>query len=157
MSYKPKQQKVKNTQVDNVFNDLFSMFDTDEDGIITKQEALKVAKGMGYQVSMNDIESIINSSNALDDKTKIKKENLINGLKDLNCISDEECNEVKEAFGFFDYNKDGKISMKEFKYILLKLGEELNEEQVEEIFKTIDADKDGYLDYNEFVNTWKYQ
>ena len=47
--------------------------------------------------------------------------------------------------------------MNEFKYILLKLGEELNEEQVEEIFKTINADKDGYLDYNEFVNTWKYQ
>ena len=153
---KPK-QKAKNTQVDDVFNDLFSIFDTDEDGIIKKQEALKVAKGMGYQVSMNDIESIINSSNALDDKTKIKKQDLFNGLKDLNSISDEELNEVKEAFGFFDYNKDGKISMKEFKYILLKLGEELNEEQVEEIFKTIDADKDGYLDYNEFINTWKYQ
>jgi Ca2+-binding EF-hand superfamily protein len=153
---KPK-QKAKNTQVDDVFNDLFSIFDTDEDGIIKKQEALKVAKGMGYQVSMNDIESIINSSNALDDKTKIKKQDLFNGLKDLNSISDEELNEVKEAFGFFDYNKDGKISMKEFKYILLKLGEELNEEQVEEIFNTIDADKDGYLDYNEFVNTWKYQ
>ena len=153
---KPK-QKAKNTKVDDVFNDLFSIFDTDEDGIIKKQEALKVAKGMGYQVSMNDIESIINSSNALDDKTKIKKQDLFNGLKDLNSISDEELNEVKEAFGFFDYNKDGKISMKEFKYILLKLGEELNEEQVEEIFNTIDADKDGYLDYNEFVNTWKYQ
>ena len=155
MSHKQK-QKVKNTQVDNIFNDLFSMFDTDEDGIITKEEALKVAKGMGYSVAMNDIDSIINSSDALEDKTKIKKQDLFNGLKDLNCISDEECNEVKEAFGFFDYNKDGKISIKEFKYILLKLGEELNEEQVEEIFKTIDADKDGYLDYNEFVNTWKY-
>jgi len=155
MSHKQK-QKVKNTQVDNIFNDLFSMFDTDEDGIITKEEALKVAKGMGYSVAMYDIDSIINSSDALEDKTKIKKQDLFNGLKDLNCISDEECNEVKEAFGFFDYNKDGKISIKEFKYILLKLGEELNEEQVEEIFKTIDADKDGYLDYNEFVNTWKY-
>ena len=54
MSYKQK-QKVKNTQVDNIFDDLFSMFDTDEDGIITKQEAFKVAKGMGYQVSMIDI------------------------------------------------------------------------------------------------------
>jgi len=155
MSHKQK-QKVKNTQVDNIFNDLFSMFDTDEDGIITKEEALKVAKGMGYPVAMYDIDSIINSSDSLDDKTKIKKQDLFYGLKDLHCISDEECKEVQEAFNFFDYNKDGKISMKEFKYILLKLGEELNEEQVEEIFKTIDADKDGYLDYNEFINTWKF-
>ena len=153
---RPKQSKKKNnTKVDDIYNELFDIFDTDGDGIITKQEALKVAKGMGYQVAMYDIESIISSSKGTEDKNKIEKNDLYNGLKDIFCVSDEQCDEVKEAFEYFDYNKDGRISMEEFKYILNKLGEEFNEKEIKEIFDTMDADEDGYLDYNEFIKTWK--
>jgi len=155
MSRPVQSKKKKSNKVDEIYNELFDIFDTDEDGIITKQEALKVAKGIGYQVAMYDIESIISSSNGTEDKNKIEKNDLYNGLKDIFTVSDEQCDEVKEAFQFFDYNKDGRISMKEFKYILNKLGEEFNEKEIQEIFDTMDADQNGYLDYNEFIKTWK--
>ena len=44
---------------------------------------------------------------------------------------------------------DGKVSVPEFKRILIKTGK-LSPEEVEKLAEKADVDNDGFIDYNEF-------
>ena len=65
--------------------------------------------------------------------------------------------EIREAFEFFDKDNDGRISCKEFKQLLVKLSDEYKEKDVDELFKLVDLDLDGYITIDEFINSWKFQ
>ena len=49
------------------------------------------------------------------------------------------------------------MSISEFKHILMDLGQKFTEEEVNEIFDESDLNKDGNLDYREFVEFWQEQ
>ena len=51
----------------------------------------------------------------------------------------------KQAFMFFDCDKDGLISFKDLKNALETLGERMTDGQIEEMISEADLDKDGYL------------
>lgn len=67
-------------------------------------------------------------------------------------LSKQERNEMIELFQKFDINNDGQLSKDEinegFKSILGELEAKV---EVERIFRDMDIDKSGYIDYNEFV------
>ena len=54
-------------------------------------------------------------------------------------------------------NHNGVLSLSEFKHILMDLGQKFTEEEVNEIFDESDLNKDGNLDYREFVEFWQEQ
>ena len=72
-------------------------------------------------------------------------------------IPDNYIPEIEEAFNFFDKDKDGKISCKEFKQMLVRLSGEYKDQDVDELFKIVDLDLDGYITINDFINNWKFQ
>ena len=53
--------------------------------------------------------------------------------------------------------KNGKISCKDFKKILVKQTKEYTEKEAEELFKTLDLNSDGEININDFINLWKFQ
>ena len=55
-------------------------------------------------------------------------------------------------FRAFDTDGDGKVSKEEFRLCMLNFGERFSEEEIEEMIKQADADDDGSIDFNEFVN-----
>jgi calcium-dependent protein kinase len=62
--------------------------------------------------------------------------------------SDKEILEEMEAFKKLDKNKDGYITLPELKSAL-KLG--ISEEELEDILKGVDTDKNGAINYTEFI------
>ncbi|MAG86047.1 MAG: calcium-binding protein [Flavobacteriaceae bacterium] len=56
--------------------------------------------------------------------------------------------EVRVAFEFFDLDGDGYISMAELKEVALELGEELSEDEIDEMIREADVDGDGLVDYD---------
>ena len=54
-----------------------------------------------------------------------------------------------EAFALFDKDGNGKISVSEVKNVLNIENEDVN--KIEDIFKSIDINNDGELDFNEFL------
>ena len=50
-------------------------------------------------------------------------------------------------FRIFDKDKSGRLNKRELAYALRTLGEQLSEEEVDDLFKTLDTNKDGELDY----------
>ena len=59
--------------------------------------------------------------------------------------------DLKKAFKHFDIDKDGVISRKDMKDALSKLGRNLSDKDIDDIFKDADEDGDGFVDYDEFV------
>ncbi|KAF5737768.1 putative Polcalcin Jun o [Tripterygium wilfordii] len=59
--------------------------------------------------------------------------------------------EIEVVFRKFDVNGDGKISSAELGSIMSSLGQSATEEELQKMIKEIDADGDGYIDFNEFV------
>jgi calmodulin len=55
--------------------------------------------------------------------------------------------ELFEVFKVFDRDGNGLISQSELKYVLQKIGENLSDEEIDEMIREIDADHDGNVSY----------
>ena len=53
-------------------------------------------------------------------------------------------------FRAFDRNGDGFICKTEFKHCMMQFGDRFTDEEVEELIKEADINKDGKIDYEEF-------
>ncbi len=67
-------------------------------------------------------------------------------------LNDIELKDIKNAFLQFDSNKDGMITLEEFKNGLIKLNIGTGAFDIENMFKEIDTDKNGIIDYTEFLS-----
>ncbi|CAI2365330.1 unnamed protein product [Moneuplotes crassus] len=66
-------------------------------------------------------------------------------------VNDEEIKDEIELFNSFDTNNDGYITKKELKKGLYKLGKRTDEE-VDQIMDSMDTDKNGAINFNEFIS-----
>ena len=55
--------------------------------------------------------------------------------------------ELEMAFATFDKDKSGYVDIKELRFALTHLGEKLSKEDVDRMFKSLDKNADGKLDY----------
>lgn len=66
-------------------------------------------------------------------------------------LSPEQIADIKGAFLMFDRNGDGVISFSELEMVLRALGEPATEEQMERIERIVDRDRNGNIDFEEFL------
>jgi len=59
--------------------------------------------------------------------------------------------EIRMAFRAFDTDGDGKISKEEFRICMLNFGERFGDDEINDMVKEADNDKDGSIDFDEFV------
>ena len=63
--------------------------------------------------------------------------------------------EVLKAFRFFDKNKKGYLTCREYVNILLGFTDKFNFKDVEDILKESNLDISGNIDYKKFYDLWK--
>ena len=67
-------------------------------------------------------------------------------------LEENEIEDLRKIFEAFNIQKDGQISYEELKNGLMKLkSNNINENEIMELFKNIDIDKNGKIDYTEFL------
>ena len=67
-------------------------------------------------------------------------------------MSKQERDNLSKVFKAFDKNGDGKLSMEEVKEGYLEhYGRIMSDQEVEQMFKAVDTDNSGFIDYTEFV------
>ena len=68
--------------------------------------------------------------------------------------SQEELDELREAFDYNDRDHDGMIQLDEFSDMLDELEADMSPKDIEIGFKDIDTNDDGLIDFGEFVDWW---
>ncbi len=63
--------------------------------------------------------------------------------------------EIRKAFGLFDDDHTGKISLKNMKRVARELGENLSEEELQAMIDEFDRDQDGEISNEEFMYIMK--
>ena len=91
------------------------------------------------------------------EQEKQEKDNKIENIEQKNNDFDFNENDediILKAFQHFDVDNSGKINVEEIKHVLTFLGDIMSEEEVNKFFKSVEIDKNGYLDYREFIHFW---
>jgi calmodulin len=65
--------------------------------------------------------------------------------------SDEE---LRETFNYYDRDGNGHIDVGEFKELLFALGAVVTDDEVATGFEVLDSNKNGTIEYQEFVVWW---
>ena len=137
-------------------SEIFDLYDVENTGYVDIKDSLKILSAIGRKLEPEDENEFLSIADPKKEG-RISKQNFLEGIESMYTIPDDFIPEIKEAFKFFDKDKDGKISSKEFKNLLVKLSKEYQEKDVDELFNILDVDVDGYINIDEFINLWKFQ
>merc|ERR1719321_1699639 len=66
-------------------------------------------------------------------------------------LTEEQKQEIREAFDLFDTDGSGAIDAKELKVAMRALGFEPKKEEIRKMISDVDKDADGTIDYDEFM------
>ncbi|KAM4603366.1 calcium-binding protein 4 [Polymixia lowei] len=134
--------------------EIFKEFDYDADGFIHYKDIADCMRTMGYMPTEMELIEIIQQikmkwgghvdfedfCNLMGPRMLAETAHMV-GLKEL-----------RSAFKQFDSDGDGKITLDELKEAMKGLlGEKLKKGELEEILSDIDINKDGTIDFDEFV------
>ena len=131
------------------FREAFAIFDKNNDGSISAQELGEVMRSMGQTPTDAELQQMINEVDA-DGNGTIDFAEFVTLMARKMKNADKDA-EIREAFNVFDRNGDGKISADELRQIMARLGENLSDEEINQMIREADTNKDGVIDYEEFV------
>lgn len=131
------------------YKEAFSLFDKSGTGVISSRELGNLMKSLGQTPTEAELRDLVNEID-------------INGDGEIDFgefvslmarqVSDHDAEEeLREAFKIFDRNEDGFISPSELRLVMTNLGEKLTDEEIDDMIREADFDKDGVINYEEFV------
>ncbi|ESO09582.1 hypothetical protein HELRODRAFT_73405, partial [Helobdella robusta] len=131
----------------------FDLFDTEGTGTIDTKEIKVAMRALGFEPKKEEIKKMI---------ADIDKEGT--GRLDFNdfmTLMTSKMNEkdykeeIMKAFRLFDDDETGKISFKNLKRVAKELGENLTDEELQEMIDEADRDGDGEINESEFFRIMK--
>ncbi|XP_029907833.1 calcium-binding protein 4 [Myripristis murdjan] len=132
----------------------FKEFDYDADGFIHYKDIADCMRTMGYMPTEMELIEIIQQIKMkwgghvdFDDFCELMGPRMLSETAHMIGLK-----ELRSAFKQFDSDGDGKITLDELKEAMKSLlGEKLKKGELEEILGDIDLNKDGTIDFDEFV------
>ncbi|CAF3826258.1 unnamed protein product [Rotaria magnacalcarata] len=132
------------------FRHVFELFDKNGDGSIDANEIGQVMRSLGLNPTNKEITDLIAEVDKNGSNQRLDFQEFISFMSKHWHERDQEA-ELREAFRLFDRDNSGYITISELKQVMLNMGEKLNQEELEDMMREADVNKDGKLDYQEFV------
>ncbi|KAK0086378.1 hypothetical protein PV325_003310 [Microctonus aethiopoides] len=147
-----KKQELTEDQKADV-KEAFDLFDTNGTGVISTNE-LKVAfRALGFEPKKDELKKIISDIDP--DKTGIISFEEFLNLMTTKMREKDSKEEVLKAFRLFDDDDTGKITFKNLKRVAKELGENMTDEELQEMIDEADNDGDGEISEAEFFRIMK--
>eukprot|EP00252_Welwitschia_mirabilis_P015317 TRINITY_DN33658_c0_g1_i1.p1 TRINITY_DN33658_c0_g1~~TRINITY_DN33658_c0_g1_i1.p1 ORF type:complete len:151 (-),score=17.02 TRINITY_DN33658_c0_g1_i1:188-640(-) len=132
------------------FKEAFNLFDQDGDGCITTDQLGTVMRSLGKNPTEAEIKEMVREIES-NGKTLLDFAEFLNMMaKKTRDVDSEE--EIKNAFRVFDKEGTGYLCTAELRHVLTNLGEKLSDEEVDEMMKEANIDKDGRIKFEDFVS-----
>ena len=133
------------------YKKVFQTHSNGPDGYVNTSELSNIFKSINIDASDEEIKEIIKKLD-LEEKKQINYEEFLSLINQGDKDIDEE-EEVLNAFKVFDKDGNGLININELKNIMLNIGNNWSENEINELLRDADIDMDGYINYEEFVRT----
>ena len=131
------------------YKDAFEMFDKNKDGVITTKELANIMRSLNQDPTEEELNEMIEEVD-LDKNGEVDFEEFITLMNRRSRETNIE-EDVLNAFKVFDKEGNGLISVTELRHIMMTLGDQLTEEEIDDMLKEADNDGDGYINYEEFI------
>jgi Ca2+-binding EF-hand superfamily protein len=139
-----------------LMKEVLDLYDPNNEGFVKSKDIAKILRAMGRTLENDDEQNFVLAADPENTGT-ISKDNFLATVEAMFSLPKENVNELLEAFQVFDINNTGKISVKNFKKVLVDIGQEFNEEEADDIIKYINVDRDGNINIQDFIQYWKFQ
>lgn len=148
--------------ISNQFKQVFKLIDTNGDGKISTNELSELLSCLGYKdsIAAKEAEGMVNMLDSNGDGFVDLDEFMVvmdNKEGKFGCATDKEQDEyLMDAFLVFDTDKNGLISARELKRVLINLGfDHCSIGECKVMIKGFDKNGDGFVDYEEFRTMMK--
>ena len=130
---------------------IFEKNDSNKDGNVNSLELANILRAININVSDEEIKQIIEEID-LEGNGEINYEDFVSIVnrreKDVDNVE-----EVLKAFKVFDKEGNGLININDLKHIMLNVGNNFSETEINDILYEADFDKDGCINYEEFIRS----
>ena len=130
---------------------IFDKYDSNKDGNVTSDELANILKAININASDEEIKEIIEELE-LEGNNEINFENFVSMVNRREKDVDTE-EEVLKAFKFFDKEGNGLININDLKHIMITVGKNISEAEIDDMLKEADLDMDGFINYEEFIRS----
>ncbi|XP_044887442.1 caltractin-like isoform X3 [Mauremys mutica] len=127
----------------------FDLLDTDGTGTIDVKDLKVSIRALGYEPKKEEMKKIISEVDK-EGSGKINFDSFLYAMTQK--MSEPESREdILKAFKLFDDNGTGKISFQNLKRVAGEIGENLTDEELQEMIDEADVDGDGEVNEQEFL------
>ena len=133
------------------YKKVFELHSKGQEGNVNTKELANIFKSINIDASDEEMKEIIKKLD-LEDKKEINYDEFLTIINQKEKDVNEE-EEVLKAFKVFDKDGNGLININELKDIMLNMGNNWSENEINEMLAEADIDMDGYINYEDFVRT----
>lgn len=128
----------------------YTLFDESGDGKISVREMKVILRSLGQNPRESEIKDLMKSIGGGDGCEETDFEGFLKLMrKKLNEPEMDE--EMFEAFKTFDKEGKGYYDVNEMREVLAQYGEKLTEQEAQQLFRDIDLNGDGKIEFEDFV------
>ncbi|KAK2507973.1 hypothetical protein MC885_003375 [Smutsia gigantea] len=131
----------------------FDLFDVDGSGTIDVKELKVALRALGFEPRKEEMKKMISEVDK-EGTGKISFNDFL-AVMTLKMAEKDTKEEILKAFRLFDDDETGKISFKNLKRVASELGENLTDEELQEMIDEADRDGDGEVNEEEFLRIMK--
>ncbi|XP_003924845.1 centrin-1 [Saimiri boliviensis] len=131
----------------------FDLFDADGSGTIDVKELKVAMRALGFEPRKEEMKKMISEVDK-EGTGKISFNDFLAVMTQKMSEKDTK-EEILKAFRLFDDDETGKISFKNLKRVANELGENLTDEELQEMIDEADRDGDGEVNEEEFLRIMK--
>uniref|UniRef100_A0A1B6CM56 EF-hand domain-containing protein n=1 Tax=Clastoptera arizonana TaxID=38151 RepID=A0A1B6CM56_9HEMI len=147
----PKYELTEEQKAD--IKEAFDMFDKEGNGKIDTKELKIAIRALGFEPKKEEIKKMLSEIDKEDTGVLSYEEFLM--LMAQKMTEKDSKEEIMKAFRLFDDDETGKISFKNLKRVAKELGENLTDEELQEMIDEADRDGDGEINQDEFLRIMK--
>lgn len=133
----------------NDIKEAFDLFDTSGTGVIDIKELKVAIRALGFEPKKEEIKKMIADIDK-DGSGKLSFSDFL-ALMTVKMAEKDTKEEILKAFRLFDDDETGTISFKNLKRVAKELGENLTDEELQEMIEEADRDGDGEVNKEEFL------